>query len=51
MTNGDLYELGESISERVATNWPTIKSAMKPYEDEGWFVILNRMVEEYREYV
>jgi len=50
MTNGELYELGEEIAEKVGALWPTIQSALKPYEHEPWFVLLKEKVELWREY-
>lgn len=50
MTNRELYELSEEIAEKVGALWPTLESALKPYENELWFIGLKDKVELWREY-
>lgn len=50
MTNGELDALEYEITEKVCALWPTLESALKPYENEPWFVLLKEKVELRREY-
>ena len=50
LTNGDLYDLAEEIAEKVGALWPTLESALKPYENELWFVGIKAKVDLWRDY-